>query len=180
MQRRVSIACAVLALACSVGGVSDAQAATYRFDAILDQAQETSPPTPVLLAHGSGSVFYDDVHHSLTWSIIFGGLSGDPTAAHIHLGDVGVAGIPLVGLGTFIPLIGPGFGAFVGGGALPAMHSAALLGEDTYINIHTGLNPSGEIRGQLLFHSVVVPVPAAGVLLASALGALALRRRRHA
>lgn len=180
MGRIRLVLCAALALTCASGFVSSAHAAIYRFDAILDQAQETTTPAPVLFAHGTGSVFYDDISHGLSWTIIFGGLSGAPTAAHIHIGDVGVAGVPIVDLGAFIPVIGPGFGVYVGGDALPALHSAALLGEDTYINIHTSLNPAGEIRGQLLFHSVVVPVPAAGVLLASALGALALRRRRHA
>jgi hypothetical protein len=45
-----------------------------------------------------------------------------------------------------------------------------------YLNLHTGANPDGELRGQLFVDSVV-PVPAAVRMMISALGTLIGLRR---
>lgn len=174
----------ILLLLC--GGMS-AQAAVHRFVAILDQAQATTVINPVPGAHGTGSLFYDDVTSAISWLFSFGGLSHAPSAAHIHIGAPGVAGGVALGLGAPAPFSGdPTEGVYVGSGA-PSISLAAfetfLFDEELYINIHTpdvpvGTgNPGGEIRGQLLFHSTVVPVPPALILFGSALGLLTLRRR---
>lgn len=57
---------------------------------------------------------------------------------------------------------------------IPAAQEADLLAGRWYVNVHSALNPGGEIRGNL----VLVPEPAGALLGAAALGTLALRRRR--
>lgn len=133
---------------------------------------------------------------------IFAGLEGSTTAAHIHCctaapgtGPAGVAtavpsfpGFPLgVTTGTFDATFdlsdaasyNPQFVTAQGGNLGDALN-ALLAGLDAgtaYFNIHTDVYPAGEIRG-FLTSPAPVPVPAAGWLLGSALGALAWRRRR--
>ncbi len=74
-------------------------------------------------------------------------MSGPATAAHVHLGPPGTAG-PIA-----IPLCAPckanSHGSFTGpiGGNVRLLH--ALLGGAAYVNVHTRLNPQGEIRGQI-------------------------------
>jgi hypothetical protein len=71
---------------------------------------------------------------------------GEParTAAHIHLGKRGVAGNVLI--------------ALCGGNCHSGMRGTATFASDvvdkiergqTYVNVHTGKNPAGEIRGQV-------------------------------
>jgi len=72
----------------------------------------------------------------------------------------------------------PGDVAFDGAIAALTAGGAFTPGAITewYLNIHTGLNPAGELRGQL-FVTSVVPVPGAVWLLISALGAMLGVRR---
>jgi hypothetical protein len=158
-----------------------AQAAILRYSVVLDQLQEVpTPSVTVPLAFGHGTLFYDDASGDLDWFVGYGYLSGAPTAAHLHVAPPGIAGPVVFSLGSFLPLILDGtFGGYMGDAFLPPHLEPALFAEHLYVNIHTLANPSGEIRGQVLFHSVVVPVPAAGLLLASACAALLVPVRRR-
>jgi hypothetical protein len=40
-------------------------------------------------------------------------------------------------------------GMFSGSGTLIAADIAMMIAGDTYLNVHTNLNPNGEIRGQI-------------------------------
>ena len=112
---------------------------------------------------------------SLTWTLTYSGLQGNAmegavTGAHLHLGQRGVAGGIAVGFcggtgaGACPPppatLTGTITSASVTGptdqglaaGDLPALLTAMRAGV-TYVNVHTTLFPSGEIRGQVRGHT---------------------------
>ena len=137
---------------------------------------------------GSG-IYYDDVTKTLTLNFSwapgagpgFTGLSGNATAAHIHgptptggaVGFLENAGAIInLGSGPWSPsALGGGF--FGGTFLLSPSQETDLLAGKYYVNVHTVLNPAGEIRGQL----VVVP-EASSALLGLAGCGLLLRRRR--
>jgi hypothetical protein len=64
-------------------------------------------------------------------------------AAHIHTGKAGVAG-PVM-----LALCGPCRTGLSGQGTLTHAQSEVLERRGAYVNVHTGKNPGGEIRGQL-------------------------------
>jgi hypothetical protein len=93
---------------------------------------------------------------SVTATVTYSGLSGDPTAAHIHSGVPGVAG-PVV-LPFSAPLTSPFSKTFTAtdyvaaAGAPPdfAAFVTALRGGGTaYVNVHTAACKPGEIRGDI-------------------------------
>ena len=84
----------------------------------------------------------------------------DVTAAHIHMGKKGENGPPVVGLfsggkkGRFSGVLSEGtisdqnmMGGFSGKSIEELVQ--LLKSGDTYVNVHTEANPSGEIRGQI-------------------------------
>ena len=79
----------------------------------------------------------------LTWKLTFSHLSGAAIAAHIHSGAKRKAG-PVI-----VPLCGPCTSTSAGTVKVSAAVAKALQGKDTYVNVHTAKNPSGEIRGQI-------------------------------
>jgi hypothetical protein len=167
------------------------------YEASLNGASE-SPPN---LSPGTGSaeVFFDPAAHTLQVHMIFPGLLSNASAAHIHAvtgtpgtGTVGVA-IPLTGFplgttsGTYDHLFltedpsiyTTAFLALYGGTAAGAelALAGALAEVRAYVNIHTPVNPGGEIRGFL-----VAPAPATMLLFGTGLAGLAgtrLRRKKQ-
>jgi hypothetical protein len=96
--------------------------------------------TATITLHGSTG--------TLTWALSFSHLSGPATAAHVHVGPPGMEGpvaIPLCG-----PCKSPDRGSFSGpiGGNTQLL--GALLHGGAYVNVHTNLNPGGEVRGQII------------------------------
>jgi hypothetical protein len=75
------------------------------------------------------------------------GLSTPAAAAHIHLGERNVAG-PIV-----VPLVVPAETSFETSActtADPALLAAIEADPSAYyVNVHTSMNPPGEVRGQL-------------------------------
>jgi len=146
---------------------------------------------------GLASVLYDSVLHTLTVDVSFTGLLGTTTASHIHCciaqpGNAGVAtttptfaGFPLgVTSGTYHTVLdltlasswNPAFISANGGttASAEATLASGLANDETYLNIHTTVDPGGEIRGVL-----VSPEPATWTLMGtSLLGLLGARRRR--
>jgi glucose/arabinose dehydrogenase len=103
-----------------------------------------------IVSTGFGSSELTLVWNKLTLNATYAALSGPATASHIH----GAAG-PFASAGVMVdlgPLNGGAFGiggSLAGEVTLTAAQLAALVDGLTYINLHTGANTAGEIRGQI-------------------------------
>jgi ABC-type antimicrobial peptide transport system permease subunit len=159
------------------------------FTASLSGANETPP----VASAATGFITVTLSGDTLSVSEVFSGLGSPSTAAHIHCcGGVGVSEPVALPFNTF-PM-GVTSGSFTGtfdltsaavytaafvtasGGTAGGAESALIAGlnsGDTYANIHSMVDPGGEIRGQL----AAVPEPTTLFLGGSALAALALLRR---
>ena len=132
------------------------KAAPILFQADLDTQFES--PSPVVAGNPTGRAFFflDDDGESLVYYAFANGLSGDLTAAHLHLAPLTQNGPVVLPLSTI-------FGRFVfgridasavvgplasGGDALDNLIAEMSAGT-AYINLHTAANPAGEIRGQV-------------------------------
>ena len=182
-----------------------AQATLIHFHFNLSGANEV-PATPSL---GTGVVDLDldTTAQTLAGNIVFSGLTGNTTAAHIHccLPSPFLAGVN-VGVATLVPAFpgfplgvtsgtdnfllhldlassyNPAFVAAAPGGLLAnaeALFIAGLIAGETYLNIHTAA-PNGFPGGEIRGF-VAVPEPMSTSLLALGLAAAAFvsRRRRR-
>jgi hypothetical protein len=133
--------------------------------------QEVPEPTiPGIQPAGVGFVTYDTDSNEVSWVIHYAGLTGPIVSpgAHFHgPADFGVTAGAVVSLVDSLPQ--PANGTLTGSTEITEAQEADLLAGLWYVNIHTELNPAGEIRGQ------VVPEPAglaligiAGAVIASA------------
>jgi len=174
-----------------------AHATLIHFHFNLSGANEM-PATPSLGA-GVVDLDLDTTAQTLTGNIVFSGLTGVTTAAHIHCclaspfagGNVGVAtlvpafpGFPIgvtSGTNNFLLHLdlassyNPAFVTAQGGLAnAEAAFIAGLIAGETYLNIHTNVFPGGEIRG-----FVAVPEPMTATLLVLGLAAAGFTSRRR-
>jgi uncharacterized cupredoxin-like copper-binding protein len=131
---------------------------TYELSATLSAREDVPHPNIPARARDASGRFEATMtlrgnEGTLAWRLTFAHLSGPATAAHIHLGAPGKAGpvaIPLCG-----PCSSPAHGTFHGPIGANAQLLHAILAGDTYVNVHTKLNPAGEIRGQVRARLVV-------------------------
>ena len=170
-----------------------ASGAPITFTANLTGLESGSPGT------GFTTVIFDPIAHTLGVTVSFSGLISTTIAAHIHccttIPDVGTAAVATqVPLFTGFPTgvtsgnynhtfdtldpatYNPSFVTSHGGtvASAEAALSSAMLANETYLNIHTQVNPGGEISGFL--HA---PEPGTMAMGAIALAALWTRRRRR-
>ena len=126
------------------------------FDDAFRVAQEssTNPNTPKN-AHGEGHFVFNPADNTLAFSVSFSGLSSAPTMAHFHSASAGSNG-PVIQTICGAPaptLLGQcpakKSGKFLGTWHLSGDQVQLLQNRGVYINIHTNLNPKGEIRAQL-------------------------------
>lgn len=184
----------LLSLAVVLTFATSATAAPIYFGAALSGANEN----PVNASPGTGFVWVtiDDVAHTMQVDVVFSGLIGTVTAAHIHCcagpgSNAGVATVPAfpglpigASAGSFSFLFNttnaasfnPAFVTASGGtvGQAEARIFAEMILGRTYFNVHSTFAPGGELRGNL----APIPEPATMTLVLAGLGAAAIRRRR--
>jgi hypothetical protein len=144
----------VLALAAGAGARSQA-ASQIRVTTTLTVAQEVpAPGGDVSEARGTftATVTRSGAGATVAWRLVFHDLTGNASAAHIHVASAGQPG-PVV-----VPLCGPCDDTATGTGTMDAAAVSALQAGRAYVNVHTSRNPAGEIRGQL---AIVASVRAA-------------------
>jgi hypothetical protein len=131
-----------LALASSAGVVSAARAEIVTLKADLKGSNEVPPNNST--ASGKAEATLDTATKHLAYTITFSGLSGPAVGAHFHgPSEAGKnAGIAL----PFKTLQSP----VEGSATLTDNQAADLLAGKWYANIHTGANPGGELRGQMM------------------------------
>jgi hypothetical protein len=151
----------VVAAAFLLGTVGTAQAQVVEFTANLSGNQETPAPGVTTGAFGSATVSMDLATGTLRWDIDVFNMPSGTNNAHFHVGGPGVAGPTVVNI-AFPPQISNDYK--LAGSATAADLSAraeqgirswddfvqSLLGGQIYINVHSNVNPGGEIRGQVI------------------------------
>ena len=132
------------------------------FQAKLDTRNEVPPPTLESGASPSGTASFTVQGPSVAYKLTASGLSGPPTAAHIHMGAPGAAGpviVPLTVAAGSSPGTATGEGTFDASGVKGKKADgsamtledvlAAMRSGGAYVNVHTANNKPGEVRGQI-------------------------------
>ena len=135
---------------------SAAAPAPKTFDVPLTTAAEVPVCTAAAPgATGKATIAIAPDDSSITAAVTHSGLSGDATAAHIHVGAAGVAG-PVV-LPFSAPLTSPFTKTFTAADYVAAPNAppdfpsflTVLKSGGAYVNVHTATCKPGEIRGQI-------------------------------
>ncbi|MBK2126279.1 CHRD domain-containing protein [Fangia hongkongensis] len=125
---------------------------------VPQEASQTSVKTPAV-ARGTSSYLFNPKTRELDFTIDYAGLSSAPFMAHFHLGSATTNGPILQTIfgkpdKPAMPLIKDSqkqdYGVLTGKWIVPKDEVQDLLHGRIYVNLHTKLNPGGEIRGQLL------------------------------
>src|SRR4051812_33129066 len=152
----------LVSLAVVLAGFQAAPAAaeTFTLNATLTGAGETPAPGLNTAALGSAVVVVDMGARTVTYSVTVFNLPSGVIASHIHVGAIGTQGPVVV---NFAPPV-PASNDFSFSGTVKdtefvlrpdvGIRSAddmfqAILGNNSYVNVHSQVNPGGEIRGQL-------------------------------
>lgn len=155
---------------------------TYMFDLGTEQTNPTANIPAGFNPTGSAIVNINTRDNAIDWEITYSGLTGPINApgGHFHgpasLGNNGGLQVDIVGdfagTGSGMMLGQPAQGVLTGSyDAMTDQQMSDILAGLWYINIHTDLNPAGELRGQV--------VPAPGALAIAGLGGLMAARRRR-
>ena len=139
-MRAITLAAALcLPLVAPVLVAAPALADTVSMNVALSPEKQV-PPVEAPGASGQFQGEFDTETSVLTYSMTLEGLTGAPTAAHLH----GPAG-PDENAGVMVPLELDG-----GEVELNDEQTSALNDGLIYVNVHTEANPNGEVRGQLV------------------------------
>jgi hypothetical protein len=157
MRRFLSLA---IASAFTLLVSAQAQAQTLTFTAALSGSNET-PPVAATGAGGLATITLNLTAQTLDWVVDVFNFPSGVTAGHIHAGGAGVAG-PVV-VNFTVPTTASNDFRFTGSAgptnvvARPAQGVntwedlvQAILTGHAYVNVHSQVNPGGEIRGQLV------------------------------
>jgi hypothetical protein len=144
--KRLVLLVAALALVVAGAGHARSQASKVRISATLIASEEV--PTPKGDVSGARGNFTATLTKSdsgavLNWQLSFSNLSGNATAAHIHIAERGKAG------SVVVPLCAPCTSGATGTANVNATVLDAIQADRAYVNVHTPTNQAGEIRGQV-------------------------------
>jgi hypothetical protein len=157
MRRTMTYVAAAVLLVLVSSAKADAQ--TVRLTTVLAGGNE-APNLILTGASGTAEVFVNMATRDVTYTIKIFNIPSGTTAGHFHVGGPGLAGPVVVNLSP-PPQIS---NDYVLSGTVNAANLTArpeqgvrdwedfiqsLIGGQTYLNIHTNVNPGGEIRGQL-------------------------------
>ena len=146
MKKLVSIGAAAAVAALALAALSAAGTRTVMGVTAALTAKEEVPAQVVKNTKAHGQFTGRLNGGKLTWTLTFAGLTGQATAAHIHLGGMGKSG------NVVVPLCGPCKSPVKGTATLSKALLQDLKTHKLYVNVHTKKNPNGEIRGQLAEH----------------------------
>jgi hypothetical protein len=159
-MKRVLTTLALTAAALSAGAAS-AAAETFTLTANLTGSEETPAPGLNTGAFGKATVIVDTGARTISYRVDVFNLPSGVTASHIHVGGVGTAGPVIV---NFAPPISAS-NDFAYAGTVPEAQWVlraeqgirsgddviqAILGGNTYVNVHSTVNAAGEVRGRLV------------------------------
>jgi hypothetical protein len=142
--------------------VSTGQAETVQFMADLKGSVQVPPNQAV--GTGTATASYDSTTKRLSWKGSYTGLSGPPTAAHIHgPAAAGTNARLVVWVSDNVGQCAQGAcksnhdttahilpNPFEGTATLTEAQANDLMAGLYYLNIHTDAYPAGELRGQLI------------------------------
>ena len=148
----------VMALGVLASTAGAAQAQVYTLTASLSGSDET--PTINTGAFGHATVTLDVGARTITYQISVFNLPSGVTASHIHVGGPNTTGPVIVNFAPPVPASNDfGFSGTVAEAqwvmrADQGIRSGddviqALLGGNTYVNVHSTANAGGEVRGRL-------------------------------
>lgn len=138
------------------GGEIRGQIIPVLMQAGLNGANER--PNPIV-TDGTGIGTLALVGNQLTFNIGYRNLSGPPTAAHFHgPADASQAAGVIISLVPFNESAFGSNGYISGTVTLSSDQLAEMVDGLTYVNVHTALNPGGEIRGQVVPQVIGVPL----------------------
>jgi hypothetical protein len=137
-----------------------ASAQTFTLTATLTGAGETPAPGLNTGAFGNATVVVNMTTRTVTWTVNVFNLPSGLTASHIHVGPAGTPGPTVVNF--TVPATASNDFSFTGSATGDdftlrpdqGIRSAddmfqAILGGNSYVNVHSAVNRGGEIRGQL-------------------------------
>jgi hypothetical protein len=146
----VAVAASLLSAQAGATSRTTSSSKTYLLKATLDVKHEVPAAKDAKEAKGvlTAKLIVAGKKSSFVWQLRFSGLSGRAVASHVHFGAVGKAG--QIALPLCVPCVAsPAHGTYNGPYVANPAFLKAILSGGAYVNIHTKLNPKGEIRGQI-------------------------------
>jgi CHRD domain len=144
MTKIVSLVAGIVALAVVGAALARSTTTVYTFKSTMAPGAEVPKPKAPATAKGgfTATVTENGSVRTIRWTLTFRGLSGKAIAAHIHKGKAGVSG------GVILALCGPCKSGQTGQAKISSAVADALERGLAYVNVHTGKNAGGEVRGQ--------------------------------
>jgi hypothetical protein len=116
------------------------RADTIKYTADLTGAAQVPPVETTATGHADLTV--DTEAHTIAWTVTVDGLSGGPTAEHIHGPASVTENAPAE--------INMSDAVMEGSAEITEAQAADIAAGMTYLNVHTEKFPDGEIRGQVM------------------------------